>query len=148
MSLLHRVLGLAALLALAGCATTVPLQRGQVDALTRESAPAVVEQALGKATPTAAFELTAEGNPHFVRRYLLQTGARQEMTMVCTTFCFPVFFDVPIMMDYVLVQRLPSKAMHAWGSVEELSKDQDAAVSNMMPALKARLEIIDAQKKK
>jgi hypothetical protein len=59
---------------------------------------------------------------------------------VCTTFCFPVMYDIPITTQYLLLQRLPSRALYAWGTIEELSKDTDPAVSAMMPALKVRLE--------
>lgn len=148
MSVFHRSLAVAAILALAGCASTVPLQRGQLNSLSRESEPVAVEQALGKATPTAQFEVTAEGKPYFIRRYLLQTGSRQEMTVMCTPMCIPISYDVPIMTQYLVVQRLPARTMHAWGSVEELSKDQDPDVSGMMPMVKARLEAFDVEKAK
>ena len=68
--------------------------------------------------------------------------------MVCTTFCFPVVYDVPVTVSYLVVQRLPSRAMHAWGTVEELSKDPEPGVSSIMPALKARLEAALKEKKK
>ncbi|MCC2676377.1 MAG: hypothetical protein K0R58_3324 [Ramlibacter sp.] len=144
---LRTVIVIAAVVAVAGCAAPVPLQRAQIDAITRDAPPAAVEQALGKATPTAQFEFTASDNPFFVRHYMLQTGRRQEMTMVCTTFCFPVFYEVPVTVSYLLVQRLPSRAMHAWGTIEELSKDPEPSVSSIMPALKARLEVALKEKK-
>jgi hypothetical protein len=148
MSTYRRATIIAVFASLVGCATSVPLQRGQIDAISRDSLPAAVEQTLGRATPTAQFEFTANDNPLFVRHYLLQTGTRQEMSMVCTTFCFPVFYDVPVTVQYLVVQRLPSRAMHAWGTIEELSKDAEPGVSSIMPGLKARLEAVLAEKKK
>lgn len=148
MSVYRRSIVIAAMVTLVGCSTSVPLQRSQVDALSRDALPVVVEQTLGRATPTAQFEFTANNNPFFVRHYLLQTGRRQESTMVCSTFCFPVVYDVPVTAPYLVVQRLPSREMHAWGTVEELSKDIDPDVSSMMPALKAQLEVALAEKKK
>jgi len=87
---------IAVLATLVGCATTVPLQRGQIDAIRSDSAPATVEQALGRATPTAQFEFAANGNVFFVRQYLLQIGSRQELTLLCTPICTPVFYSVPV----------------------------------------------------
>jgi hypothetical protein len=147
MSLL-RILGTAGAVALlAGCATVVPLQRDQAGALTRNAEAAEVDRALGKATPVAQFDFEANGKPFFARHYNLQTGMRQEMTMVCTTFCFPVSYTIPVTAEYVVVQRLPSRSLHAWGTLEELSKDPDPEISGIMPALKARYET-EKQKKK
>lgn len=146
---LYRKLTIIALVAtLVGCATPVPLHRGQIDAISRDSPPAAVEQALGRATPTAQFEFIVNDNSFSVRHYLLQTGTRQEMTMMCTTFCFPVFYNVPVTAQYLVVQRLPSRAMHAWGTIEELSKDAEPGITSIMPALKVRLEAALAEKKK
>lgn len=147
MSLCRRSTIIAVLAMLVGCATTVPLQRGQIDAINRDATPDAVEQTLGRATPTAQFEFTANDNPFFVRHYLLQTGSRMESQTVCTDTCFPVFYSVPVTAQYLVVQRLPSRAMHAWGTIEELSKDAEPSVSSIMPALKARLEAALAEKK-
>ncbi len=145
---LYRSLTIIAVLGmLVGCAAPLPLQRSQIDAISRDMSPEALEQTLGKTAPTAKFEFTANGNPYFVRHYLLQTGARQESIMVCTTFCFPVFVAVPVTTQYLVVQRHPSLAMHAWGTIEELSKDPDASVSSIMPELKARLALALAEKK-
>lgn len=148
MSTFRRATIIAVLASLVGCATSVPLQRDQIAAISLDSPPAAVEQTLGRATPTAQFEFTANDNPFLVRHYLLQTGTRQQMTMACTTFCFPVFYDVPVTAQYLVVQRLPSRAMHAWGTIEELSKDPEPGVSSIMPVLKVRLEAALAEKKK
>ena len=143
-----RMLGTAGAVALlAGCATVVPLQREQAGALTRNADAAEVDRAVGKAPPVAQFDFQAGGKPFHARHYNLQTGMREEMTMVCTTFCFPVSYAVPVTAEYVVVQRLPARALHAWGTLEELSKDPDPEVSGIMPALKARYEA-EKQKKK
>ncbi len=148
MSLFRRLVSTAVAVVLVGCASTVPLQRGQIDSINRDSSPSAVNEALGRATSKAEFELTANGESFAIRHYLLQTGMRQEMTMVCTNFCMPIFYSVPVTADYVVVQRLPSRAMHAWGTIEELSKDQDSTVSSIMPALKSKLEAVTAEKNK
>jgi hypothetical protein len=65
--------------------------------------------------------------------------------MVCTPNCIPIFVTVPVTTEYVVVQRMPSKQLHAWGTLEELSKDPDSAVSSIMPIVKARFA--EAKKK-
>lgn len=135
-------------LTLVGCANSTPLHRNQVDALTRDSSPVTVEQTLGKATASAQFEFTVNDNLYFVRHYALQTGTHQETTTVCTTICVPIIIDVPVTAPYLVVQRLPSRAMHAWGTIEELSKDPEPSISSIMPTLKLQLEVALARKKK
>lgn len=147
MSLYRKSIVIAALATLVGCSPAIPLQRKQVDALSRETLPAAVEQTLGRATPTAQFEFIANGNSFLVRHYLLQTGLKKLPIMMCTPSCFTLIRDEPITTQYLVVQRLPSRAMHAWGTVEELSKDADPGISSMMPALKARLEVALTEKK-
>lgn len=148
MSLFLRSSIVGLVLTLIGCANSVPLQRSQIDAITHDSPPATVEQTLGKATPNAQFEFTMNGNPYFVRHYTLQTGTRREMTVVCTPLCIPVPIDLPVTAPYLVVQRLPSRAIHAWGTIEELSKDTEPSISSIMPALKVQLEAALAEKKK
>lgn len=129
-----------ACLALFGCATVVPLKRDQVGAITRDAQPSDLDRTLAPATVLAQFEFEANRKSYLARHYNLLTGSRQEMTMVCAPTCFPVFYTVPIASPYVVVQRLPSKAVHAWGTLEELSKDADPEVSGMMPIVKTRFE--------
>lgn len=129
-----------ACVALYGCAPVVPLQRAQIGAITREAAPSELDRVLAHATVLTQFEFEADTKPYLVRRYNLLTGTRQEMSMVCTQFCFPIYITVPITSEYVVVQRLPSKTVFAWGTLEELSKDADPEVSGMMPIMKARLD--------
>jgi hypothetical protein len=62
------------------------------------------------------------------------------MTMVCAPACFPVVYSVPVLVEYVVIQRLPGKELLAWGTPEELSKDADIEVSALMPTVKQRLE--------
>ncbi len=125
---------------LVGCAGSVPLQRGQIDSITRETRPADLEQILGKATPVAQTDVTAGERQYNARRYQLQTGTRQDMTMVCTPACFPIMITVPVLVEYVVIQRMPGKELLAWGTPEELSKDADVEVSALMPTVKQRLE--------
>ena len=129
----------------AACATTVPLQRAQIGALAKETPPGDVERILDKATVVAQTEIVANERPYLARHYRLLTGTRQEMTMVCTPTCIPIFVTVPVTSDYVVIQRMPAKELHAWGTLEELSKDSDTAVSSIMPIVKARLD--EAKKK-
>lgn len=132
---------------LAGCAGTVPLQQTQVGDITRESTPAQLEQALGKATVLAEYDF-ADGDRQFhARHYQLQTGSQQQMTMVCTPTCIPIFITVPVLTDYVVIQHLPGRAVHAWGTLESLSKDPDPQISALMPRVKQRLAETLAAKK-
>ena len=129
----------AACAVLAGCAAPVHLQRAQIGSLDRTSSPSDVDRILGDATVVAQAEVSAEQRTFLARQFRLLTGSRSEMTMVCTPTCIPIFLNVPVTSDYVVIQRLPSKDMHAWGTLEELSKDPDPGVSGIMPALKMRL---------
>jgi hypothetical protein len=125
---------------LAGCASTVPLYRGQVDTLARDTRPAELEQILGKATAFAQADVQMGERRYLARRYQLQTGTRQEMTVVCTPTCIPISIAVPVLVEYVLIQRQPGGELLAWGTPEELSKDADTEVSSIMPMVKQRLE--------
>lgn len=138
--MIARWLVLPVFVLLVGCAGSVPLQRGQIDTITRETRPAELEQILGKATAIAQTEVSAGERRYNARRYQLQTGTRQDMTMVCTPACFPIMITVPVMVEYVVIQRLPGKELLAWGTPEELSKDADVEVSALMPTAKQRLE--------
>lgn len=136
----HRILLCALSAALmAGCSTPVHLQQAQIGGLGRDSAPAEVDRVLGNATLVARSEFTADGQGFLARQYRLQTGTNQEMTMVCSPACIPIFVQVPITADYFIIQRMPSLAMHAWGTPEQLSKDPNEAISSIMPTVKARL---------
>lgn len=145
MNIRNLALAVCAALALSSCATTVPLQRTQIGSLSREAAPAEVDRILGTASVVATGEFVANEKPYLARQYLLQTGSRQEVSVVCTPTCIPIFVTVPVMTDYVVIQRMPSKELHAWGTFEELSKDSNPAVSSIMPVVKAQLA--EAKKK-
>lgn len=144
--MIARRLVLLVFVLLGGCASNVPLQRGQIDALTRDTRPADVEQILGKATPIAQTDVQAGDRHYNARRYQLQTGSRQDMTMVCTPICIAIPITVPVMVEYVLIQRMPGKELLAWGTPEELSKDADSEVSSLMPTVKQRLEAAASKK--
>jgi hypothetical protein len=141
MKLFRIALLVSTLLIFVGCASQVPLQRGQIGALTRNAAPEAVEQILNKATPNAQFQFSSGGNTFAVRHFRLQTGTQQQMTMVCTPTCMPIFYTVPVTTPYLVIQTLPSRALHAWGTIEELSKDPDTNISSIMPELKVHLEV-------
>ena len=94
----------------------------------------------------AQVEFQEGGNAYLARHYHLQTGTRQDMTMVCTPTCVPIFIQVPVTERYVVIQNLPARSVFAWGTLEELSKDADPAVSSLMPGVKQRLT--EAEKKK
>ncbi|WP_372717584.1 hypothetical protein [Immundisolibacter sp.] len=131
---------------LVACAPSVPLQRAQINSISRDSTPADLDRVLANATIIAQYEFVENEQAYFARHYSLHTGSRQEMSMVCTPTCIPIFVPVSITTDYVVIQRMPSKAIHAWGTLEELSKDPDSEVSSIMPVVKRLLE--DARKKK
>jgi hypothetical protein len=133
-------------IALTACASSVPLQRGQIGALSKDSTPTEVDRALANATMIAQVEFAAGGKSYLARHYNLLTGTRQEMTVICSPVCTPVFYPVQITAEYAVIQRMPSKAMLAWGTLEELSKDSDPEISDLMPQLKTEFEA--AKKKK
>lgn len=131
---------LIALVALSGCASNVPLQRAQIDAISRDTRPADLEQILAKATVAAQAEVQDSEQRYNARLFRLQTGTRQDMTMVCTPMCIPIMITVPVTSQYVVIQRLPQNELVAWGTPEELSKDTDPKLSALMPEIKQRLE--------
>jgi hypothetical protein len=141
-----KVFVLACTVAVAGCAGVVPLQRAQVAAISRDTAPPELDRVLANATAVAQVEFQEGGKAYLARHYNLQTGTRQDMTMVCTPTCVPIFIQVPVTERYVVIQNLPARSVFAWGTLEELSKDADPAVSSLMPGVKQRLT--EAEKKK
>ena len=137
---------LCAAILLAGCAPTVPLQRGQIDSFDKNLNISEIEKTLGKATVVAQTEVPVNDKLYLARHYRLLTGSRQEMTMVCTPVCIPIPIIVPVTSDYVVIQQLPSRKLHAWGTLEELSKDSDPEISSNMPAVKSEFQ--EAKRKK
>lgn len=131
---------LVATIVVTACASSVPLQRSQVGALTMDSLPDEVDRVLGTASVVARTEFSASGEKYIARHYRLLTGSRQEMTMVCTPVCYPIVISVPITTDYVVIQSSPALKLRAWGTLEELSKDPDDTISSLMPVVKAELE--------
>lgn len=130
---------------LAGCASRVPLQQAQIAGISRETSSSALEEIVGNATIVAKAEVEVGGLKYLARSYNLQTGTRSEMSMLCTPACVPIFVPVPVLTQFVIVQRLPSLDLHAWGTLEELSKDPDSSISSIMPSVKAQLE--EEQKK-
>jgi hypothetical protein len=123
-------------LLLTACAGVVPLQRGQTAGLSKQATPAQVDAYVGQATITANHTFTSQGKAWDARHYNLQTGSTQQMTMVCAPTCMPVFYTVPVLDSYVLVFDSPARHLFAWGTLEELSRSPDDAVSAIMPDLK------------
>ncbi len=136
----QKILFVLSLAILAGCASRVPLQQAQIAGISRDTSSSTLERIVGNASVAAKSEVEVSGIKYFARSYNLQTGTRSEMTMMCTPVCLPIFVPVPVLTQYVIVQRLPSMDLHAWGTIEELSKDPDSSISSIMPAVKARLE--------
>lgn len=130
---------IAVALTLSACATPVPLQRSQISGLSRDATPAEIDRLLKSATIVTQFEFTANHQSYSARHYNLQTGTRSEMTMVCTSMCMVIPTTAPVYSEYVVIQRLPAKSLHAWGTLEELSKDSDPSISSIMPTLKRRI---------
>jgi hypothetical protein len=123
-------------LLLTACAGVVPLQRGQTAGLNKQATPAEVDAFVGKATITANHVFSSQGQSWDARHYNLQTGSTQQMTMVCAPTCMPIFITVPVVDSYVLVFDSPARHLFAWGTLEELSRSPDEAVSAIMPDLK------------
>lgn len=137
MTIIKPALLLAATLTLAGCMGTVPLQRAQTANLSSGASAADVESAVGKASVLLAHDFESGGKRYLARHYALQTGARQEMMVVCTPNCMAIPTAVPVNTPYVVVYEAASQKLIAWGTIEELSRSPDDSISALMPALKA-----------
>jgi hypothetical protein len=146
LSLYLKFLCIALIATLAGCAPAVPLQRSQIAAITHNTQSAELEQILAGATIAQRFELDANNLKYYVRQYDLQTGTKQEMTMICSPNCIPIFYSVPVTSEFIVLQNLQDKKILAWGTIEELSKDPDSNISSVMPNLKQTLAEIKKKK--
>jgi hypothetical protein len=145
MKLLKALFIAESLLILTGC--VVFLQREQTANLKEGSDAAEVKKAIGSASVTSAHAFTANGKTYLAEHYSLQTGSRSEMTWSCTTYCFPIWYQVPIAVPYVLVYE-ENKRLYAWGPVEELSRSPNDQISGIMPSLKAAHAASHGAKKK
>jgi hypothetical protein len=130
-----------------GCAANIPLQRGQTASLTAGTPADQVAPALGNASVQLAHDFEFEGRTFSARHYALQTGSTQQMTMVCSPVCIPVFYTVPVTQPYVLVFEGKPPRLFAFGMVEELSRSPDADTAKMMPTLKESAERARASQK-
>lgn len=136
-------------LLLTACGGVVPLQRGQTAALVKGASPADIDAHTGKATVIVSHSFMAQGQTWDARHYNLQTGSTQQMTMVCAPTCMPIFITVPVVDSYVMVFDSPARHLFAWGTLEELSRNPDEAVSAIMPDLKTSYyQALQAQKQK
>jgi hypothetical protein len=130
-----------------GCASNVPLQRGQT-AVLKAGAPATeVMPALGNASVQITHTFDIEGRVFSAHHYALQTGSTQQMTMVCSPACFPVFYTVPVTQPYVVVFEGTPPRLFAFGMVEELSRSPDTDIARIMPVLKESAERVRAAQK-
>lgn len=136
-----------AILALTACAPVVPLQRDQTASFSKGATMSQVSGSLGKATLTIAHEFDSRGNHFLANHYDLQTGTRQQMSMVCTPTCIAYPIYVPVTAPYVMVYEGADRHLLAWGMLEELSRSPDESVSSIMPDLKASYERELAKKK-
>lgn len=135
-------------LSLSACAIPVALQQNQLSTLSKETTPTQLDEQLGKATVRKQVEFSANDQDYLSRLYLLQVGSRTQMNVMCTPACFAYPTTVPVYNEYLIIQTLPSKALFAWGTPEELSKAADPAVSAIMPLLKQKLKEKTEKKEK
>jgi hypothetical protein len=131
-----------------GCATQVPLQRFQGDALRTGDSLSAASAKLGQATARLTHNFSWKGKQFEARHYDLQTGSRQEMSMVCSPICIPIFYNVPVLAPYVVVLQGEPLTVVASGLVEELSRSPDPQISEFMPSLKESAEKARAAAKK
>jgi hypothetical protein len=134
---------LAAALLLSACASTVPLSRNQLATLSAESRPAEVEAAIGQSTPKHTFTLDTPAGPMAVRVFNLLIGSRSQMMTVCTPNCMLIPTQVPVTTDFVIVQQADSKALRAWGTLEEIGKDADPRVSALAAPIRERVAALE-----
>ncbi len=122
---------------LAGCAAH--LQHSAIDQLRKDSSAAEVDRVLGNAPMRRQVLFVHQGQQYQVREFFLQTGSNQIPMTVCTPVCHTIWSITPVTTEYLIIQTLPELRLHAWGTLEALSKDPDASISDMMPALKKTL---------
>lgn len=139
---------MALVLALTACAPAVPLQRNQTESFAKGASVSDVAKVVGKATISLSHEFEAKGKYYLANHYDLQTGARQEMGMVCTPTCIAYPIYVPVTAPYVMIYEKDSGSLVAWGMIEELSRSPDESISSIMPNLKASYDVELAKKKK
>ncbi len=132
---------------LAGCSTVPPLTRGQADLLAvGDTAPQVAGK-LGKSTPLHSHQFGARDGRYRADHFNLQVGSQQTGTVICTPTCTYVPIWVPVFASYVVLYTLPAERVAAFGTLEELSKSPNEAISGVMPDLKASYEKSLAEKK-
>lgn len=125
---------------LSACAIPVALQPNQIGDLSKNTSATELETKLGKATPNKQVEFSENNTNYLARQYLLQVGSRTEMRIMCTPNCFAYPDTVAVHNPYLVIQTLPTKELFAWGTLEELSKSPDSAISSIMPLLKQKLQ--------
>eukprot|EP01136_Pigoraptor_vietnamica_P003581 Opistho-1_new@32995 len=101
---IQRTMGaLLVALALSGCAGTIALQRPQTAGLTKGTSASEAERLIDKASVLLSHDFETGGKRYTARHYVLQTGTRQDMMVVCTPTCMSIPVTVPVTAPYVVV---------------------------------------------
>ncbi len=127
---------------LVGCVSYLPLKREQTALISQNISTAELQQVLAGATELASHPFSFNGQEYLAKHYDLLTGTRAQMHMQCSGYyrrrsCMPVIIHIPVTDPYVLIFQQPGEKLIAWGQLEELSRNPDDAISDLMPALKA-----------
>jgi len=133
-------LALSAVLMLSACVSYQPLHRTQTANLSKGISSADAVRIMGSATLLASYTFESGQQQYRADHYDLLTGTRQQMYTHCPSrrrACFPVIQNIPITDAYVVIYQSAADKVFAWGTVEELSRSPDNAISDLMPALKA-----------
>jgi len=128
------------MLMLTACVSYQPLHRAQTANLSSGISSANASSIIGSATLLASHTFESGGQEYRADHYDLLTGTRQQMYTHCPSrrrTCFPVIQNIPITDSYVVIYQSATDKVVAWGTVEELSRSPDNAVSDLMPNLKA-----------
>lgn len=132
---------------LAGCVSAPPLSRTQLNAVQRGDTLAAVRQNIKPESVNLEYRFSANDRDYLAQHYRVETGITESTTVVCTPGCFPVPIIIPIFTPYVIVYEAdPPQRVLSYGTIEELSKNPDDAVSSVMPSLKLAMEKASAAK--
>jgi hypothetical protein len=137
-----------ALLACSGCAIHVPLQRAQVDRLRPHDSAQAAKEKVGQSTLKLQHSFDHQGKPYVAQHFNLQTGTQQSSTVVCTPNCIFIPIFIPVYTPFVIIYDNGGQRVHAYGTIEELSKHPDEGVSGIMPSMKQSMQQALASKGK
>ncbi|ROH88414.1 hypothetical protein ED236_02880 [Pseudomethylobacillus aquaticus] len=135
---IKRTVVLASLL-MVGCAGYLPLQRYQTAEIRKQDTIADVERKINGASVQASHQFSVGDQYYLAKHYDLQIGVQQQVFYRCRPYfgCSPIVHHFPVTAPYVLIYREPGGEVVGWGTLEELSKNPDDRISDLMPALKA-----------